>query len=230
MTASLMLGLLLGVTPPEPAAAGAATPAKRLTAGACVRVVADGQGHEGSGAVIGKRGVFLYVLTASHVVAGSDKLELSLPRKGGKDLPLRDAEVLVNGAEQDVSLLRASAGEAEITPLRLAGAGTHPADEEFDALSAGYSGSGSPGFREEHVLGKKLLRRRDGSNVFAWECRDRPEPGRSGGPLVDNEGRLIGICRGAQDGKGYYCHLDEIRALLKKHNYAWLEQGTEEKR
>jgi hypothetical protein len=35
--------------------------------------------------------------------------------------------------------------------------------------------------------------------------------------LVDSAGRVIGICSASQDGKGYYVHIEEILAALKKH-------------
>ena len=41
--------------------------------------------------------------------------------------------------------------------------------------------------------------------------------GRSGGPLLDADGRLIGVCSGTQEGMNYYTHPDEIRGALQRH-------------
>jgi hypothetical protein len=38
------------------------------------------------------------------------------------------------------------------------------------------------------------------------------------------------VCSGTQDGKGYYTHLDEILAGLKRHDLGWLFERAEPKR
>jgi S1-C subfamily serine protease len=46
--------------------------------------------------------------------------------------------------------------------------------------------------------------------------------GRSGGPLIDQRGFVIGICSGTSDGKGYFTHTHEIHRFLKQNAFDWL--------
>jgi S1-C subfamily serine protease len=227
-----MLGLLISAVftlpGPDSKPESGLDSARQLARYSCVRVVNAAKNGRGSGVVIAARGAFLYVLTASHIVSGSNRIEVHLPtvEKDAKAKVVTDVDILVDGRTQDVALLRVSAGDVKVTlaPLtRVSPAG----DEEFEAVSAGYGDSAEPDVRSERVLARKLLRR-GGESWFAWECRDRPDTGRSGGALVDTNGRVIGVCSGTQDGKGYYTHADEIRALLKKKSQAWLLEVDDE--
>src|SRR5262249_57044774 len=60
-----------------------------------------------------------------------------------------------------------------------------------------------------------------------WETAKGPVAGRSGGPLVDTHGRLLGVASGTSGGKGYYIHLDEIRAFLKHNGLGWLAEDPQ---
>jgi S1-C subfamily serine protease len=221
--AGFMIAVLIGLPGPDSKPADGAEAARQLAQSSCVQVVNAAKNNRGSGVVIGVRGAFLYVLTASHVVSGSDRLAVHLPPadKDSKAKVVTDVDILIDGKAQDVALLRVSAGDVKVTPLALAAA-PPGGDEAFDALSAGAGDDTDPNVRAERVLGRKLLRRANGETWFAWETRDRPETGRSGGALIDSGGRLIGLCSGTQEGKGYYTHVDEIRALLKKKSQGWL--------
>jgi S1-C subfamily serine protease len=224
----IVIAGLLALPGPDSKPAGSVDAARRLARSSCVQVVS--KSGTGSGVVIGVRGAFLYVLTASHVVAGSDRLEVHLPPvdKDAKAKVIADVDVLIDGKVPDVALLRVSAGDVKVTPLALA-AEAPGGDMAFDAVSASAGENAAPDVRAERVLARKLLRRPDGETWFVWETRERPETGRSGGALIDSGGRLIGLCSGAQEGKGYYTHVDEIRALLKKKNQGWLLQTGGEK-
>ena len=74
----------------------------------------------------------------------------------------------------------------------------------------------------ETVAAKLLKRANDVPEAFFWQTAAKPEKGRSGGPLLDADGRVIGICAATQDEKGYFTHLDEILAGLKTAKYEWL--------
>ena len=58
--------------------------------------------------------------------------------------------------------------------------------------------------------------------VRVWETSQPPAQGRSGGPLLDRQGQLLGIGSGSSGGKGYFSHLDEIERFLKRNGLQWL--------
>ncbi|MFW6171099.1 MAG: hypothetical protein ACODAD_11460, partial [Planctomycetota bacterium] len=51
-----------------------------------------------------------------------------------------------------------------------------------------------------------------------WQLWYPCRPGRSGGPMLDTKGRLLGISCGRSGGKGYYAHTSEIREFLREHD------------
>lgn len=215
----LLVVTLLIAAPPGPAGASPA-------ASGCVRVAAGDR--VGSGAVVGTRGAFLFVLTAAHVVgAGEDVTVVPFRPDGTVRAALGDPTVLLRRPDLDLALVRVFAGDDPPPVQALVPPGEAPRDGPFSAASIG-CGDAAPDRRAERVLGKKLLRRPGGDTVFVWEAEARPEPGRSGSPLLDDRGRVLGVCSGTQGGKGYYVHPDEIHAALKKAGYAWLsgDQGV----
>src|SRR5262249_61600306 len=118
MTLVVVLGAALTMPPGDAKPAERLDDVKRRGQAACVRVNAEDAGRTGTGVAIGKKGVFVYVLTASHVVSGSRKIEISpAPTPGAKATTWRDVELIVDAPEQDVALLRVAAGE---TPLGVA--------------------------------------------------------------------------------------------------------------
>jgi S1-C subfamily serine protease len=199
-------------------------PVRQLARSSCVRVVETKDGKIGSGTIVGVRDGFAYILTAAHVIAGGGRIELHLP---GKSKVLTKVDVVAAGKIQDLALLKVAVDDAKLEALPIAG--SPPTDETFDAVSAGYGDAAEPEVRAERVLARKLLKRSDTETWFAWECRDRPDTGRSGGALINKDGRLIGVCNGTQDGKGYYCDLAEIQKVLEKKGFDWLWKDVPEK-
>jgi hypothetical protein len=81
----------------------------------------------------------------------------------------------------------------------------------------------APTVKAATLVGLKI--KKSGSEVAVlWETDKSPEPGRSGGPLLDEKGQVIGICLAYDTGSnhGFFTHLDEIQAWMKKNGYAWV--------
>jgi S1-C subfamily serine protease len=179
---------------------------------ATVRVVNAADATAGSGAIIGRSGSDAYVLTAQHVVPKAETVEVTRP--GGK--PLR-AVVLARSAIPDLAVLRLPAGELPTLPVAEIGA---PAADPF---SVGWEEGLSPTVRVEELRAKVQVRRPgESAAVGCWEAVRPPANGRSGGPLVDRRGRLIGLASGHDGKSGYYVHADEIHAFLKANALRWL--------
>jgi S1-C subfamily serine protease len=179
----------------------------------------------GSGVLLAKSGEFVYVLTAQHIVAKADNLEVAVYSKETYPQP----RTVYKGVE----IVAQTSGLADLAILRFATADTMPAflrlcpaplvPGQFLGLSAGCGGGEAPTARVDKVPAKTLGRRPPSDETCAfWESERKPMPGRSGGPLIDARGHLLGICSGANREKSYFTHVDEIRKFLRLNGLRWL--------
>lgn len=237
MLPTLLLVLAAPPAAPNPVAAGAALPADAQwgAVGACPRVATlTGMGRIGTGVTLavrnepgpdGSGGRFAYVLTAKHVVPGTEDRLVEFFTKESYPKPARSfraVEVVREWADPDLALLKVKVGAADAFPtLRLAGPGERPKRFPAPALSVGCTEGAAPNCRSEVIVAKRPVRQANGV-AFFWESQAPSVPGRSGGPLLDTSGRVIGLCVALQGERGYYTHLDEVLASLKRDGYEWL--------
>jgi S1-C subfamily serine protease len=191
---------------------------QRAAVTATVRITSAG--GTGSGAVIAHdRGLFVYILTANHVVAKNDAVEIATFSADSYPKPAKTykGEVVARSKEKDLALVRIITGDkppgsVPVFPRKPAPA----ARETFAALAVGCGEGEAPTCRVEKVKSKQQIKRPGAKDtVWAWEVAEAPRQGRSGGPLLDAKGNLLGVCSGVGDGKGYYGHIDEVVHFLK---------------
>jgi serine protease Do len=186
---------------------------------ATVRIVNAATSSTGSGVVVKRVGDDVYVLTAAHVVDQADKVEVhtfsaeSYPKQARE---YDSAVVLERSKELDLAVVRITMRDKLPGALPLCPKGKAPTDKDFVALTVGCNGGKAPTCLAETVNGRKLVKRPGEDEVISWEVATAPAKGRSGGPLVDKRGYVLGIASGANDGKGYFVHTEEIVKFLKE--------------
>jgi S1-C subfamily serine protease len=149
------------------------------------------------------------VMTNAHVVAGTDRLFV---RVGGTGAPRR-ADVVVLDPLSDVAVLYVPGLSA--TPLPFA---AEPANRGDDAVVIGFPGGESYTVGSARVRDRLEARGRDiyDQNAVTREIyalRAIVRPGNSGGPMLDPQGRVLGVVFAASaedDETGYALTLDEV--------------------
>ena len=141
----------------------------------------------GSGFVIDNGG---HILTNNHVVAGSDNVTV---RVGGEDGQTFDAKVVGSDPSTDVAVLAVDSGSDQLQPLELGSSSGVKVGDPVVAI-------GNPfGLDRTATAGivSAVQRQISAPNGFTIENAiqtDAPiNPGNSGGPLLDSEGKVIGI-------------------------------------
>ncbi|PCI73109.1 MAG: serine peptidase [Gammaproteobacteria bacterium] len=137
------------------------------------------RGPSGSGFIISKDG---YVITNNHVVEGVDKVFVRL--HNGNDL---EAEIVGTDAETDIALLKIS--EKNLTPLEIG-------DVESTKVGSWVVAIGAPfGYEQTVTAGIVSAKSRSvGEQYIPYIQTDVAiNPGNSGGPLIDMNGKVIGI-------------------------------------
>jgi S1-C subfamily serine protease len=193
---------------------------------ATVRIIGTKPDRVGSGVAIGLKDEFCYVLTARHVVDQCLQLDV-YAHDDMKVVKFDQVTIVADLPESDLALVRFVAGNARIACLPLAKRKPVLDKFPFAVLNAGWQKADGPTCFEDTTLARVLLLQKEWGDTkakaFFWRTQSISEEGRSGGPLVNRDGRVIGICSGNQDGKGYFTDLDEIHYLIRKHSSCpWL--------
>jgi S1-C subfamily serine protease len=194
---------------------------------ACLRVVGK-DGSFGTAFVVGHKDGYAYILTAAHVVPTGVSYEFQTFTRDSHPLLAKahqeGIQTLFREEKPDVALVRVKLkkGEDPLPELKLAGPGQRPKRFPFAAVSVGGPFGSAPVARAEQVTSKYLKLTGERPDGLFWQTAAKPEKGRSGGPLLDAEGRVIGICAAFKGEKGYFTHHDEILAALKQNGHDWL--------
>jgi S1-C subfamily serine protease len=183
----------------------------------------DGGGTAtGSGFVVDKDGT---IVTNAHVVGDADQVQVRFKEDGD----LVDAEVVGKDPSTDVAVLKVDPSDADLQPLPLGSSGETQVGDAVVAIGNpfGYTRSVTTGI----VSAKQ--RQITAPNGFSIENVIQTDaainPGNSGGPLLDAEGRVIGInsqiATGGSQGSvgiGFAVPIDTVKGLLPT-----LKQGEE---
>jgi hypothetical protein len=124
---------------------------------------------------------------------------------------------------EDVALLRLATRDAMPAIVKLCPPDKIPEGRGLITFSVGCD-DGIPNGRDETIKSRVSVRRPGAAALVMWETESRPVKGRSGGPLVDQAGCLLGVCSGASGREGYFVHTEAIHSVLKQNGYRWIYQ------
>lgn len=219
---------------PEPATDDGTAAAKSVqrivmdAAPSVVKVTAGEEGGQrlGSGFVIDRHG---RILTNQHVLGGSDTAEVTFD-----DGSVRDAEVLGSDRSTDIAVLDVDDLPPRARPIPLGRSAGLQVGEEVVAI-------GNPfGLERTATTGivSALKRTIDAPNGFPIQNVVQTDAainqGNSGGPLLDGDGKVIGINSqiatndGGNDGVGFAVPSDTIRPIVEsiiesgEAEHAWI--------
>ncbi len=139
----------------------------------------------GSGFIISSDG---FIVTNNHVVDGADKIKVNIQRQGGKEVSY-DAEIIGTDPETDLALIKIEARES-LPTLEFG---------DSDQLRVGewVMAIGNP-FGLDHTVTAGIVSAK-GRNIGSGpydsfiQTDASINPGNSGGPLINAQGKVIGI-------------------------------------
>jgi putative serine protease PepD len=149
-------------------------------------VTADGE-DEGTGIVLNEKGL---ILTNDHVIAGATSITVDAT---GSTKATRAAKVVGEEANQDLALISVDPSGLELKPLTLASSSSLEVGEGVYAIGNPY------GLEETLTRGiisalDREIAAPDGSKIAdAIQTDAALNPGNSGGPLINDEGKVIGV-------------------------------------
>ena len=166
-------------------------------------------GGAGSGVIISDDGL---VLTNAHVIAGSTQLQVTL-----SDGRVFDAELVGSSPDDDIALIRLDGAEG-LEPAELGSSDGAAVGDEVVAIGNALNLGGPPSVTRGIVSAKDRVIEAPNVTLRGLLQTDAAiNPGNSGGPLLDVQGRVIGIntaiISDAQN-IGFAIPIDAVRPLI----------------
>jgi hypothetical protein len=180
-----------------------------------IRIGPFRSGGLGSGVIVKVTDDSTYILTANHVTSGSTSIVVEqMTLVDGVMVPKvlkYKTSVVASEPGRDLSLIRVM-HRVDCQPV-----GVRPEQPPvgIKVLSSGCDNGDLPWLWEGTLVGDE-----DGTDL----TDRKPWHGRSGGPLVDQEGRLVGICSAYSQWHGLFKDAPAINALLRKAGIAQNDQ------
>src|SRR5262249_10927909 len=157
-------------------------------------------GGEGSGVIVKREGDYVYILTAKHILEQTN--EATVETFEGRTTPVaRDSGVPVieRISNLDLAILKMNwKNQPDVIDICPDKKIDTFEKKGFTVATVGCTDGLWPEVRIEDVEDVVDLRRDDNSSAgLHWRTRQEAKKGRSGGPMIDVNGYLIGICSGA---------------------------------
>lgn len=215
----LLLALLLNLAPPWVESADFPREKQEAALKATVRITNPQTGGQGTGVMVKKEGDFVYILTANHVVEKCPKANVQtyiVDKKLVQKDKFEGVRIEVRMEQIDLAVLKIEVKEA---PSMLPICPNEKAQKKgFPTLTVGCTHGMWPEIWLEEVENSVIRRDKPTGQSFGlhWKTSRESKEGRSGGPMIDASGYLIGICKGKDNDRGYYLHVKEIREGLEK--------------
>jgi S1-C subfamily serine protease len=188
-----------------------------------VETQTDSGGSTGSGFVLDHDG---YILTNEHVVDGGRSVRVRFS-KG----PPISARVVGTDLSSDLALLKIDAAGRKLTPLKLGTTKNLKVGEPAIAIGSPFRLQGTLTTGVISAVGRPIEAPNNFTIDDAVQTDAAINPGNSGGPLLNADGRVIGInaqiasSSGANDGVGFAIAIDTAKEILPA-----LKSGKEIKR
>ena len=161
---------------------------KRASAGVvAIKAVTTQGADEGTGIVLNDKGL---ILTNDHVVAGATSLTVAA---NGSSSATTSATLVGEEANEDLALIKVDPSGLGLKPLTLASTKTVQVGDPVYAIGSPY------GLQETLTRGivsalGRTISAPDGAKITGAIQTDAAlNPGNSGGPLLDEEGQVIGV-------------------------------------
>ncbi len=152
-----------------------------------IKVVTSEGEDEGTGIVLNEKGL---ILTNDHVVKGATSITIDA---GGSSNTTRDATLVGEEANKDLALIRVDPSGLGLKPLTLASSGSVQVGDTVYAIGTPY------GLEETFTKGivsalDREISAPDGSKIVGAIQTDAAlNPGNSGGPLLNEQGEVVGV-------------------------------------
>ncbi|MAT72269.1 MAG: serine protease [Planctomycetaceae bacterium] len=167
----------------------------------------------GSGAIIDRQG---HIITNYHVVDGAQEMQVTLASNS-----VYPAVLVGHDKENDIAILRIDAPADELFPIEMGDSAPLRVGQSVYALGNPFGWDGTLTSGIISSLNRNLPSRIPGRQMQALIQTDAAmNPGNSGGPLLDSNARMVGMCvaiatrTGENTGVGFAIPIDRIKQIL----------------
>lgn len=168
----------------------------------------------GSGAVLDDEG---HIITNYHVVDGAQKIDVTLP-SNSENYP---AQLVGFDKEHDIAVLKIDAPADALVPIATGSSNNLRVGQGVYALGNPFGWDGTMTTGIISSLNRNLPSRVEGRQMQSLIQTDAAmNPGNSGGPLLNSDAEMIGMCvaiagrTGQNSGIGFAIPIDRIKSIL----------------